>query len=104
MYVWKFSEPVDWDKHTDGIFRRTLKIGKNSTKNLEKQQKNWEKKLENLEIGKKYLADTLTVLQIKIRCLYVFIMSCTRFRVNLHSIVAWMSRNSLLKTGAISKA
>ena len=24
------------------------------------------------------------------------------FRVNLHSVTAWMSRNSLLKTGAIS--
>ena len=44
MYVWKFSEPVDWDKHSDGIFRRTLKIGKNSTKNLEKQQKKLRKK------------------------------------------------------------
>ena len=30
-------------------------------------------------------------------------MSRTCFRVNLHSIVAWMSRNSLLKTGAISE-
>ena len=29
--------------------------------------------------------------------LYVIIMSRTRFRVNLHSIVAWMSRNSLLE-------
>ena len=29
-------------------------------------------------------------------------MSGKSFRVNLHSIVAWMSRNSLLKTGAIS--
>ena len=28
--------------------------------------------------------------------LYVFIMSRTRFRVNSHSILAWMSRNSLL--------
>ena len=27
----------------------------------------------------------------------------TRFRVNLHSVVAWMSRNSLLETGAIPK-
>ena len=59
MFVWKFSEPVDRDKHSDGIFRRTLKIGKNFTKNLEKQPKNLEKKLENLEIGKKYVADTL---------------------------------------------
>ena len=33
--------------------------------------------------------------------LYVLIMSRTRFRVNLHSIFAWMSRNSLLETGAI---
>ena len=27
----------------------------------------------------------------------------TRFRVNLHSTVAWMSRNSLLQTGDISE-
>ena len=53
MFLWKFSEHVDWDKHFDGGFRRTLKIGKNFTKNLEKQPKNWEKNLENLEIGKK---------------------------------------------------
>ena len=36
-------------------------------------------------------------------CLYVLIMSRTRFRVNLYSIVAWMLRSSLLKTGAISE-
>ena len=30
--------------------------------------------------------------------LYVIIKSCTRFRVNLHPIVTWMSRNSLLET------
>ena len=35
--------------------------------------------------------------------LYVIIMSRTRFRVNLHSIVAWMSRNSSLETSAISE-
>ena len=31
---------------------------------------------------------------------YVIIMSHTCFRVNLHSVVPWMSRNSLLETGA----
>ena len=35
--------------------------------------------------------------------LYVVIMSHTCFRVNLHSIVAWMSKNPLLKTGGISE-
>ena len=35
--------------------------------------------------------------------LYVIIMSHTHCRVNLHSTVAWMSRNSLLKTGSISE-
>ena len=30
-------------------------------------------------------------------------MSHTRFRVNLHSLVVWMSRNSLLETGTISE-
>ena len=34
---------------------------------------------------------------------YVITMSCTHFRVNLHSIVAQMSRNSLLEKGIISK-
>ena len=36
-------------------------------------------------------------------CLYVIIMSRPRFRVNLHSIVAWMSRNSFFETGTISE-
>ena len=42
---------------------------------------------------------------LSVRCiwLYVFIMSRTRFRVNPHSIVAWMSRNSLLEAGAKSE-
>ena len=35
--------------------------------------------------------------------LYVLIMSCTRFRVIPHSIVAWMSRNSLLEIGVKSE-
>ena len=60
MFVWKFSGPVDRDKHSDGVFRRTLKIGKNFTKKSWKTAKKLRKKtLENLEIGKKYLADTL---------------------------------------------
>ena len=33
----------------------------------------------------------------------VFIMSRTHFRMNPHSIFAWMSRNSLLKAGAKSE-
>ena len=33
--------------------------------------------------------------------LYVLVMSRTHFRVNLHSIFASMSRNSLLETGAV---
>ena len=36
-------------------------------------------------------------------CLYVLIMSRMRFRKNSHYVVAWISRNSLLKTDAISK-
>ena len=40
-----------------------------------------------------------------IDCMYlVLVMSRTRFRVNPHSIVAWMSRNSLLEAGAKSEA
>ena len=34
-------------------------------------------------------------------CLYVFIMSGTSLRVNPHSTVAWMSRNSLIESDAI---
>ena len=30
--------------------------------------------------------------------LHAIIMSCMHFKVNLHTIVAWMSRNALLKT------
>ena len=36
--------------------------------------------------------------------LYVLVMSSTRFRVNPHFIVPWMSRNSLLQSGAKSEA
>ena len=35
-------------------------------------------------------------------CVYDFMNSGPRFRVNPHSIVAWMSSNSLVKIGAIS--
>ena len=42
-------------------------------------------------------------LSVQCICLKVFIMSRTRFRVNPHSIVAWMSRKSLLETGTISE-
>ena len=35
--------------------------------------------------------------------LFVLIMSRTHFGVNPHSIVAWMSRNSLLETDAMSE-
>ena len=36
------------------------------------------------------------------RRFYVLVMSHARFRVNLHSVVACMSRNSFLKTDAIT--
>ena len=39
----------------------------------------------------------------KVKALHVTIMSCTHFRVNMHSVVPWMSKNSFLETGAISK-
>ena len=45
----------------------------------------------------------LKLARIILEWLYVIIMSRTRFRVNPHSIVAWMSRNSLLKAGARSE-
>ena len=37
------------------------------------------------------------------RLISCLIMSHTCFRVNLHSVVSWMSRNSLLETDAISE-
>ena len=42
---------------------------------------------------------------LSVRCiwLYVFIMSRTSLRVNPHSTVPWMSRNSLLEAGATSE-
>ena len=36
-------------------------------------------------------------------CLYVLIMPRSCFRINPHSLVAWMSRTSSLETGAISE-
>ena len=44
----------------------------------------------------KWLSCVLSTYSVRCIWLYVVIMPCTRFRVNLHSIVAWMSRNSLL--------
>ena len=42
---------------------------------------------------------------VSVRCiwLYVIMMSRTHFRVYPHYIVSWMSRKSLLETGAISE-
>ena len=51
-------------------------------------------------------AGVVSLLKIGLRLfyfLYVFIMSRTRFGVNSHSIVAWMSRNSLLEAGTKSE-
>ena len=42
-------------------------------------------------------------LSVRFIWLYVINMSRTRFSVNLHSIVAWLLRNSSLETGAISE-
>ena len=39
----------------------------------------------------------------RINWLNILVMSRTRFRGNPHSIVAWMSRNSLLEAGAKSE-
>ena len=49
----------------------------------------------------KYFLDNNSQTLIVILC--VFIITHTLFRVNLHFVVAWMSRNSLLETGAISQ-
>ena len=45
----------------------------------------------------------LTFLILGFIWLYVLIMSPTRFRLNLNSVVTWISRNSLLETGAVSR-
>ena len=50
---------------------------------------------ENSNVRKKHLEES--------RKLYVLVMSRTRFRVNPHSIVVLMSRDSLLKAGAKSE-
>ena len=41
----------------------------------------------------------LYILQLTV-CLYILFMPRTCFRVNPHSVIACMSRNSLLETGA----
>ena len=51
--------------------------------------------VENTDVRKKHLE--------KSRKTYVLVMSRTCFRVNPHSIVAWMSRNSLLEARAKSE-
>ena len=50
-----------------------------------------------------FLFSYLFLLKQAFSWLYVLIMSRTCFRVNLHSTIPWISRNALLKTGAISK-
>ena len=44
----------------------------------------------------------LTYLLLGFIWLYVLVMSRARFRVNLYSLVAWISRNLLLERGAVS--
>ena len=39
----------------------------------------------------------------KVKALYAITMSRAHFRVNLHSVVPWMSRDAFLETGTISK-
>ena len=51
--------------------------------------------VENSDVRKNHLEES--------RKLYVLVISCTRFRVNPHSIVALTSRNSLLEAGAKSE-
>ena len=46
---------------------------------------------------KNTLVNSKTFISVRCIWLYVLVMSRTRFRVNPHSIVAWMSRNTLLK-------
>ena len=51
--------------------------------------------VENSDVRKKHLEQS--------RKTYFLVMSRTRFRVNPYSVVAWMSRNSLLEAGAKSE-
>ena len=48
-----------------------------------------------------YIQYTYETLEFKVNLLYVINMSHRRFRVNLHFIIAWMSRNFVLKTGGM---
>ena len=57
--------------------------------------------LEIYWVFKKWLF--LQIMQYFLTWLHVLAMSRTCFRVNPHSVAAWMSRNSLLKTGAKSE-
>ena len=57
-------------------------------------------KTKHLEVEKKLIDQSKNFSPISEKRLYVLIMSRMSFRVNPHSIVALMSRNSLLETGA----
>ena len=57
-------------------------------------------KTKHLEVEKKLIDQSKIFSPISEKRLYVLIMSRMSFRVNPHSIVALMSRNSLLETGA----
>ena len=71
----------------------------------------WHKSIININISPNHLIkliniDSLIICEnLHVRCiwLYVIIMSRTSLRLNPHSIVAWMSRNSFLERGAISE-
>ena len=64
----------------------------------------------NSQLGRKGTIDHLEKLTNFLSCavstirlydpLFVFLSCHLRVRVNLHSIIAWVSRNSFLKTGA----
>ena len=85
---------------------KQIKTHKQTNKQTNKQNNNNNKKQKQTkERGKMRLK---VVAQCKFETsygywLYVLVMSRTRFRVNPHSIVAWMSRNSLLKAGTKSE-
>ena len=47
--------------------------------------------------------DIFIIISNKISCLYVLVMSHVHVSERIHTIVTWMSRNSLLKAGAKSE-
>ena len=85
-------------------FRRERRQKTQTKKNLQEKQHSQYKK-NPCQIGQigQMIKLSCEYLSVRWIWLYVLVMSRARFRVNPQSIVAWMSRNFLLETGANSE-